>query len=144
MIRKVLPHSVPLEPTSSQYRRDSRRQFRYRNPSRRLDRHRLKQNRFRGRPQVVPYLSDVALADFESLKRERFDSIVLSNVMEHIPDDAGAVRRCAQILVEGGKVLILVPALPAIFGALDEAQRLFGKRRSLRVCGSTIARSFTS
>ena len=30
------------------------------------------------------------------------------------------------------------------FGALDEAQRLFGKRRSLRVCGSTIARSFTS
>ena len=30
------------------------------------------QNRFRGTPQVVPYLSDVALADFENLKRERF------------------------------------------------------------------------
>ncbi len=79
------------------------------------------QNRFRGTPQVVPYLSDVALADFEQLAKERFDSIVLSNVLEHIPDDGGAVRRFAQILGPGGKVLILVPALPAIFGALDEA-----------------------
>jgi SAM-dependent methyltransferase len=79
------------------------------------------QNRFRGTPQVVPYLSDVALADFQTLAKERFDSIVLSNVMEHIPDDAGAVRRFGQILAPGGKVLILVPALPAIFGALDEA-----------------------
>ena len=79
------------------------------------------QNRFRGTPQVVPYLSDVALADYSTLAKERFDSIVLSNVMEHIPDDAGAVRRFAQILAPGGKVLILVPALPAIFGALDEA-----------------------
>jgi SAM-dependent methyltransferase len=79
------------------------------------------QNRFRGVPQVVPYLSDVALADFESLAQQRFDSIVLSNVMEHIPDDGGAVRRFAQILPSGGKVLILVPALPAIFGAMDEA-----------------------
>ncbi len=79
------------------------------------------ENRFRGTPTVVPYLSDVALADFEKLAKERFDSIVLSNVMEHIPDDGGAVRRFAQILVPGGKVLILVPALPSIFGALDEA-----------------------
>ena len=79
------------------------------------------QNRFRGTPHVVPYLSDVALADFEQLAQEKFDSIVLSNVMEHIPDDAGAVRRFAQILAPGGRVLILVPALPQIFGALDEA-----------------------
>ena len=79
------------------------------------------QNRFRGIPQVLPYLSDVALADFEQLAKEQFDSIVLSNVMEHIPDDGGAVRRFAQILGPNGKVLIVVPALPSIFGALDEA-----------------------
>ena len=79
------------------------------------------ENRFRGTPQVVPYLSDVALADFEVLKEQRFDSIVLSNVMEHIPDDGDAVRRFAQILAPGGKLLILVPALPVLFGALDEA-----------------------
>lgn len=78
-------------------------------------------NRFRGMPHVKPYLSDVAIADWQALRKERFDTIVLSNVLEHIPDDAGAVRRFAQVLEPGGRVLILVPALPVLFGALDEA-----------------------
>jgi SAM-dependent methyltransferase len=78
-------------------------------------------NMFRGKPHVRPYLSDVALADWESLKAERLDTIVLSNVLEHIPDDGAAVRRFRQILPVGGKVLVLVPALPQLFGAIDEA-----------------------
>jgi len=78
-------------------------------------------NKFRGKPHIRPYLSDVALADWEALKAERLDSIVLSNVLEHIPDDAQAVRRFRQILNPGGKVLVLVPALPQLFGAIDEA-----------------------
>ncbi len=78
-------------------------------------------NRFRDQPNVEPLLSDVALADWEKLKRERFDSIVLSNVLEHIPDDAGAVQRFAQILAGGGKLLVLVPALQWLFGSMDEA-----------------------
>jgi SAM-dependent methyltransferase len=78
-------------------------------------------NLFRGKPHVRPYLSDVALADWESLKDEHLDTIVLSNVLEHIPDDASAVRRFRQILSPGGRVVILVPALPQLFGAIDEA-----------------------
>lgn len=78
-------------------------------------------NLFRGKPHVRPYLSDVALADWESLKAERLDSVVLSNVLEHLPDDVGAVRRFAQVLQPGGKVVVLVPALPALYGAIDEA-----------------------
>jgi SAM-dependent methyltransferase len=78
-------------------------------------------NRFRDSPNVEPYLSDVALADWERLKAQRFDSIVLSNVLEHIEDDAGAVRRFAQVLEASGKLIVFVPALPALFGALDEA-----------------------
>ncbi|CAM3294700.1 methyltransferase domain-containing protein [Corallococcus sp. ZKHCc1 1396] len=78
-------------------------------------------NLFRGKPHVRPYLSDVALADWESLQAEKLDTIVLSNVLEHIPDDASAVRRFRQILQPDGRVLILVPALPQLFGAIDEA-----------------------
>ncbi|WP_426757109.1 methyltransferase domain-containing protein [Myxococcus sp. Y35] len=78
-------------------------------------------NLFRGKPHIRPYLSDVALADWESLKSERLDTIVLSNVLEHIPDDASAVRRFRQILTPGGRVVILVPALQQLFGAIDEA-----------------------
>jgi SAM-dependent methyltransferase len=78
-------------------------------------------NMFRGKPHVRPYLSDVALADWAALKAERIDTIVLSNVLEHIPDDGAAVRRFRQILPVGGKVVLLVPALPQLFGAIDEA-----------------------
>lgn len=78
-------------------------------------------NRFRGQPNVEPYQSDVALADWEALAAQDLDTIVLSNVLEHIPDDAGAVRRFAQILPPGGRLLILVPALPALFGTIDQA-----------------------
>jgi SAM-dependent methyltransferase len=78
-------------------------------------------NRFRDRANVVPLKSDLALADFRALRAERFDTIVLSNVLEHIEDDAGAVRRFAQIVQPGGRLLVLVPALPALFGAMDEA-----------------------
>lgn len=78
-------------------------------------------NLFRGKPHVRPYLSDVALADWEALQAERLDTIVLSNVLEHIPDDGAAVRRFRQILTPGGRVVILVPALQQLFGAIDEA-----------------------
>lgn len=78
-------------------------------------------NLFRGKPHVRPYLSDVALADWESLAREQIDTIVLSNVLEHIEDDAGALRRFRQILAPGGKVIVLVPALMQLYGSIDEA-----------------------
>lgn len=78
-------------------------------------------NRFRGQRQVEPYQSDVALADWQALRSRRFDTVVLSNVLEHIPDDAGAVRTFAKILPPGGRLILYVPALPALFGSIDEA-----------------------
>jgi|APLak6261679142_1056127.scaffolds.fasta_scaffold00008_95 SAM-dependent methyltransferase len=78
-------------------------------------------NRFRGTPQVEPWQGDVALADWQELKARRFDTIVLSNVLEHIPDDAGAVRTFANILPPRGALILFVPALPALFGSLDHA-----------------------
>lgn len=76
---------------------------------------------FAGKPHVRPYLSDVALADWTSLRAERLDSILLSNVLEHIPDDAGAVRRFREILDPGGRLVLFVPALQVLFGSMDEA-----------------------
>jgi SAM-dependent methyltransferase len=78
-------------------------------------------NRFRGQAHIEPYQSDVALADWQGLKERRFDTIVLSNVLEHIPDDAGAVQTFGKILPAGGRVILYVPALPALFGSIDEA-----------------------
>jgi SAM-dependent methyltransferase len=51
----------------------------------------------------------------------RLDSILSVNVLEHIKDDNGALRWIRAQLVPGGKLCIYVPALPALYGSLDEA-----------------------
>lgn len=78
-------------------------------------------NRFRGTPQVEPLLSDIATTDVATLGERRFDTVVMSNVLEHIADDGAAVEGFARLLPPGGRLLLYVPALPALFGSLDEA-----------------------
>lgn len=78
-------------------------------------------NRFRGRANVEPLQADVSLADWQALAARRFDTIVLSNVLEHIADDSAAVQTFAKILAPGGRVIIFVPALPQLFGSIDQA-----------------------
>jgi SAM-dependent methyltransferase len=53
------------------------------------------------------------------LARFEPDSCVILNVLEHIEDDAGTLRRLASILPEGGRIVLLVPAFAALFGPID-------------------------
>jgi SAM-dependent methyltransferase len=76
---------------------------------------------FQDKPHIRPYLSGVEAADWEKLRTERLDTVVLSNVLEHIQDDAEAVRNLRVVLAPGGKLVAWVPALPQLFGTLDEA-----------------------
>jgi SAM-dependent methyltransferase len=56
----------------------------------------------------------------------RLDAVVSQNVIEHIEDDAGAVRAMAAALKPGGVLSLQVPAHPALYGALD---RVYGHYR---------------
>jgi SAM-dependent methyltransferase len=49
-----------------------------------------------------------------------FDTVVCLNVIEHIPDDVGALQNIHDNLAEGGRAIILVPFGPNLFGSLDE------------------------
>ena len=48
------------------------------------------------------------------------DTIIYVNVLEHIEDDAGELRKVYETLDAGGHCLIFVPALRALYGAFDE------------------------
>ena len=50
-----------------------------------------------------------------------FDSAVCLNVVEHVPDDVGALRNIWNVLELGGRAIVLVPQGPKLFGTLDEA-----------------------
>lgn len=71
--------------------------------------------------QVVQF-ADLTLPD--PTARDRFaplrlDSVVALNALEHIEDDLGSLRTMSQMLAPGGRVVLLVPALPALYGTLD-------------------------
>src|SRR6185436_9726599 len=56
----------------------------------------------------------------DALVGERCDTAVCLNVLEHIADDRGSLASIHRLLEPGGRLVLLVPAIPAIFGTLDD------------------------
>ena len=61
------------------------------------------------------YLPNVPLED------GYYDLIVLLDVLEHIPDDAGALTALAPKLAPGGRLMLAVPAMPSLWSGHDVA-----------------------
>ena len=49
----------------------------------------------------------------------RFDSVVCFQVLEHIEDDAAALRTIHRLLKPGGRALLVLPAHRALLGSMD-------------------------
>lgn len=104
-------------------------------------------NRFAGMPHVEVVHGDAARdEDLLPLRERHLDSVVLSNVLEHIPDDVDALRRFARVLRPGGNVVLIVPALQELYGEIDAAvghHRRYDKpalEQALTAAGYTVER----
>ena len=64
-------------------------------------------------------------------------AVVALNVLEHVEDDAGALRGAARLVRPGGLIVIFVPAFPFAAGQFD---RLIGHHRRYTI--DTISRAF--
>jgi SAM-dependent methyltransferase len=88
-----------------------------------------------GNPKISLRICHLEECDRDELIRQRFDTIVCVNVLEHIEDDIRALRLFRELVATtGGQVLIFVPAVQAAYGPLDAAlghHRRYSKR-SLR------------
>jgi glycosyltransferase involved in cell wall biosynthesis len=71
------------------------------------------------RVEVMP----LDLGDFDpaELASRNLDTILCLNVLEHIEDDRGALRRLYDSLAPGGRLLLLVPAHQRLYGSIDRA-----------------------
>src|SRR5579863_7826890 len=58
-------------------------------------------------------------ADLRPLRRFSVDCCVCLNVLEHIADDRGALSEMAALVPRGGKIVLIVPAFPALYGPID-------------------------
>ena len=78
-------------------------------------------NRFSRNPTIRVAKVDLnSDDDCDALKDYAFDTVVCLNVLEHIEDDRGALRRLYDLLVPGGRLALFVPADQRLFGAIDE------------------------
>ncbi|HYT03951.1 MAG TPA: methyltransferase [Gemmatimonadales bacterium] len=76
--------------------------------------------RFADRPHVT--VAELRLPAVDPrLAAERLDTVVCLNVLEHIENDRGSLRAMHDLLPPGGRLVLLVPALRALHGTLDEA-----------------------
>ena len=94
----------------------------------------LHRERFRGAANIRSLVLDVQDPAFVELRGERIDSIACLNVLEHLADDRLILERFRQILPPGGRVVLLVPAFPALYGPIDAHLGHFRRytKRSLR------------
>ena len=79
------------------------------------------ERRYANLPNVDVRWMDLTAADWGPLAGERFDTVLCMNVLEHLPDDGQVLRRFADLLEPGGRLVLLVPAGHWMYGAIDRA-----------------------
>ena len=97
--------------------------------------------RFAKHPNVEVYPYRIEDCPNAEVAAGAFDSVVCLNVLEHLADDGEALRRMRLLLRPGGRVVVVAPALPALFGQMDRAlghlrrYTLRSLRRAFRAAG---------
>lgn len=94
--------------------------------------------RFGGRPRV--HVLPGTLADARGpIAAHTLDTVVMVNVLEHLPDDVEALTLAQGLLGPAGGLCLFVPALPALYGSLDA---LVGHQR--RYTPATLRKAVTA
>jgi SAM-dependent methyltransferase len=94
------------------------------------------EERFARSPRVS--VTREALPESPVLRRRagEFDLVVCQNVLEHVQEDRAAVVTMATALRPGGRLFVLVPAHPRLYGSLDRSyghHRRYTRERLLKL-----------
>lgn len=74
----------------------------------------------RARAQGLPLRAEIMAAEeIDRLGEGSFVNVVSLDVLEHIADDARLLERIFARLLKGGRLIVIVPALPRLFGRRD-------------------------
>ena len=104
-----------------------------------LERLRIKFGRF-SHVKVQPLNLNQPIPEW--LPSYQVDTVVCLNVLEHIEDDRGALSQFFHLLPSGGRVVLLVPALKGIYGAIDKAIGHFRRYEKKEITGKLIEAGF--
>ncbi len=91
-------------------------------------------------PQAEFLLFDLLKDDLSILKKYQLDSAFCFNVLEHVRDDDLFLKSIWEVLSPGGRLVLIVPAMPAIYGAMDALaghERRYNKKMMQILTGKT-------
>lgn len=95
---------------------------------------------FKGIANFKAFKYDISSSEVKELKREKFDTIICLNVLEHVEKDNIALENMHHLLQEGGHLCLIVPAFQSIFGQMDRTDshyRRYNKRLILEMVEKT-------
>jgi glycosyltransferase involved in cell wall biosynthesis len=70
--------------------------------------------------RIASYRFPLRDGDRAELQEEGIDTIVCMNVLEHIEDDTSTLGDFANVLPQGGHLVLLVPSMKTLYGTLDQ------------------------
>ncbi|MGC8958943.1 MAG: class I SAM-dependent methyltransferase [Chloroflexia bacterium] len=77
------------------------------------------QQRFFDQPRVHGFVCDITDPNVLELASWHFDTAIALNVLEHIEQEEQALEHIFQLLQPGGHFIVIVPALPELYGSMD-------------------------
>jgi SAM-dependent methyltransferase len=95
---------------------------------------------------IVVEKFDVSTPDAERFHKYEVDTVIAFNVLEHVEPDETALKNTFDILRPGGRLLLLTPSHPRLYGSLDRSlghRRRYRKedlRKKLEAAGFTVER----
>jgi SAM-dependent methyltransferase len=84
---------------------------------------------------LLPDCCQVSIGTLADIgEKDRFDTLLYIDVLEHIQDDRAELAQAADVMQEGGHLIVLAPAHQWLFSAFDESIGHFRRytRRTLR------------
>ncbi len=90
-------------------------------------------NRFLRTPNVVVQRIDPEIPEDLAGMEASFDTVLCLNVIEYLDDPAAVLRTLGAALKPGGRLIVLTPNSPALFGSLD---RSMGHKRRYSVAAA--------
>jgi SAM-dependent methyltransferase len=90
--------------------------------------------KFRDCKNLEVICCDGASREMLNLRPRNFDTVVCLNVLEHIEADQIALRNMFEVLIPGGRLVLLVPAFQALYGSMDAADHHFRRYEKKELC----------
>ena len=90
--------------------------------------------RYHGWEGVQVCALDLDQQRWTGLPEVPFDTVVASNVLEHIKDDGRVLRNAHAVLQPGGRMILIVPAGPSLFGQIDVAIGHYRRYSQAELC----------